>query len=83
MTDSAAPPGRLRWLCRRGMRELDVLLSSFLEQEYPRLEAPLKADFAALLESQDPEIWAYLLGRSEPEPGFAAIIQRIRHFSAR
>jgi len=83
VTDSAAPPGRLRWLCRRGMRELDVLLSAFLEQEYPRLEEPLKADFAALLESQDPEIWAYLLGRAEPEPGFAAIIRRIRDFSAR
>ena len=83
MTDSVAPPGRLRWLCRRGMRELDVLLSRFLEHRYPDLNDPLKADFAALLELQDPEIWAYLLGRAEPEPALAAIVSQIRDFSPR
>jgi antitoxin CptB len=83
MTESAPPPGRLRWLCRRGMRELDVLLSGFLEQRYPELDESQKADFAALLELQDPEIWAYLLGRAEPEPAYAAIIRQIRDFSAR
>jgi antitoxin CptB len=83
MTDSVAPPGRLRWLCRRGMRELDVLLSGFLEQRYPDLDDSLKADFAGLLELQDPEIWAFLLGRAEPEPAFADIIRHIRDFSAR
>jgi len=83
VTDTAAPPGRLRWLCRRGMRELDVLLSGFLAQRYPDLDDALKADFAALLELQDPEIWAYLLGRAEPEPALAAIVTRIRDFSPR
>ncbi|NBC22619.1 MAG: succinate dehydrogenase assembly factor 2 [Gammaproteobacteria bacterium] len=78
-----APPGRLRWLCRRGMRELDVLLSGFLAQRYPDLDDALKADFAEFLELQDPEIWAYLLGRAEPEPALAAIVSQIRDFSAR
>jgi antitoxin CptB len=26
--------GKLRWRCRRGMRELDVLLSRYLDEEY-------------------------------------------------
>jgi Protein of unknown function (DUF339). len=28
----------LRWRCRRGMLELDTVLTEFLESTYPRLE---------------------------------------------
>ncbi len=79
----AASEGRLRWKCRRGMRELDVLLTSFLERRYPGLSPHLRSEFAALLELQDPELFALMLGRSEPGPEIAGIVAELRDFSPR
>jgi len=63
----AADAGRLRWRCRRGMRELDVVLARYLARDWPAATAPERAAFRALLERQDPEINALLLGRLQPE----------------
>jgi antitoxin CptB len=53
---------RLRWHCRRGMRELDVLLTRYFEQAYPTASTADQIAFEALLELQDPLILAYLIG---------------------
>lgn len=66
-TMDPAELGRLRWRCRRGMRELDVLLMRYLERDWPGANAQARAAFRALLERQDPEINALLLGRMAPE----------------
>ena len=58
---------RLRWHCRRGMRELDVLLTRYFEQAYPSASAVDQAAFEALLELQDPLILAYLIGAEKSE----------------
>jgi antitoxin CptB len=58
---------RLRWHCRRGMRELDVLLMKYFEQVYPGASPDSKQAFEALLDLQDPVILAYLTGTAEPE----------------
>ena len=69
---------RLRWQCRRGMRELDQLLSDYLETAYPQATAAEKAAFAAILELPDPELASYFLGRVQPEdPVIAAAVERI------
>jgi antitoxin CptB len=68
---------RLRWRCRRGMRELDVLLLRYLEQEYPAASAAERAAFAQLLELQDPDVFGYLVGRQTPPEG------ELRHVLAR
>ncbi len=70
-TDHAT--ARLRWQCRRGMRELDQLLSAYLDLGYPRATADEKAAFAALLELPDPELAGYFLGRVEPEDPVIAV----------
>ena len=62
-----ADAGRLRWRCRRGMRELDVLLVRYLERDWPAASEADRQAFRALLECQDPEINALLFGRAEPE----------------
>lgn len=66
-TMDPAELGRLRWRCRRGMRELDVLLVRYLEREWPRAGEAERAAFNALLERQDPELNALLFGRLAPE----------------
>ncbi|MEL7535478.1 MAG: succinate dehydrogenase assembly factor 2 [Pseudomonadota bacterium] len=55
----------LRWRCRRGMRELDVLLTHYLSHHYAAADSLEKAGFEALLDCQDPEIFSYVTGRAE------------------
>lgn len=70
---------RLRWRCRRGMRELDTLLTGFLERQGATLGEEELARFEALLELQDPMIYGWLLGREQPEdPLMAVLVERIR-----
>jgi antitoxin CptB len=70
--------GRLRWRCRRGMQELDVLLSRYLEEQYPNASPVHRQAFRELLDSQDPLIYAYFLGRqAPPNPILSALIERI------
>jgi len=57
---------KLRWQCRRGMRELDDLLTGYLEERYDDAGADEKAAFAALLQLPDPELVGYLLNRQQP-----------------
>lgn len=72
---------RLRWLCRRGMKELDVLLERFLARE--ALTPADRADLLALLEQEDPVLWAWLLGQEEPgQPRLAVLVRRIREYRA-
>lgn len=81
MPQAGADPdlARLRWRCRRGMRELDRILEHFLEVGYPALSPAERRCFAEILELPDPELHAYLVGRAEPEnPEFAPVIRRIR-----
>jgi succinate dehydrogenase flavin-adding protein (antitoxin of CptAB toxin-antitoxin module) len=48
------------------MRELDDLLTAYLEQQYDVADDDEKEAFAALLELPDPELVGYLLNRQQP-----------------
>ncbi len=75
----AAPAGQLRWACRRGMRELDVLMTRYLERDFGTASMAERAAFVRLLELQDPELAAYLLaGEPVPDPILAPVVHRIR-----
>ena len=74
---SIPPKGKLRWQCRRGMRELDELLVRYLEYRYDLADPTEKSAFAALLSLSDPELVGYLLQKIMPAPEFADVIQRI------
>lgn len=78
MTGSDPEYARLRWRCRRGMLELDLLLEGFLEREYLQLERAEQECFARLLELPDQQLQEYLF-RQEPvrEKEFTDVIKRI------
>jgi len=69
--------GRLRWGCRRGMKELDLLLTRYLNERYDMASPKEQEAFHRLLESQDPAIYAYCVGSERPPEHFAALIERI------
>jgi antitoxin CptB len=72
--DSAAVMhARLLWRCRRGTRELDLLLQRWLRQHYGSADLRQRSRFESLLELPDPELADYLLHGAAPEPADAAL----------
>jgi antitoxin CptB len=70
----------LRWRCRRGMKELDVLLERYAAAVLPRADAAERRLLAQLLERPDPELAGYFLGGEVPEEAdLAALVTRITH----
>jgi antitoxin CptB len=73
---------RLRWRCRRGMRELDVMLTRYLDREWPTASPAQKDAFVQLVELQDPELFGYLVGRTTPaEEPLREVIATIRQLA--
>jgi antitoxin CptB len=58
---------RLRWQCRRGMREMDMLLERWLDQHYSHATSAQQAAFTRVLQLEDDQLWQHLLGASQPE----------------
>ncbi len=58
---------RLRWLCRRGMKELDVLMTHYLEHRYPEAPAAEQQAFESLLQMPDPDLYSLVLGRIDSD----------------
>ncbi|MDB6083286.1 MAG: hypothetical protein JWN43_1167 [Gammaproteobacteria bacterium] len=70
--------GKLRWRCRRGMKELDLLLTRYVDEQYPDAAPDHQQAFRELLEAQDPLIHAYFLGReAPPDAVLTSLIERI------
>lgn len=70
---------RLQWACRRGMLELDVLLTNFLNEAYAALADEDKRLFIRLLSESDPEIFAWIMGHETPkEADMIKITEMIR-----
>jgi len=80
MDDVALSLSRLRWRCRRGMLELDLLLQGFLEHGFSALDEQGQCTFLRILELPDQTLHDYLMGNKEiRETEFIDVIERIRH----
>ena len=70
---------KLKWRCRRGVKEFDVLFNRFLETDYSNLSEEQQGYFHRLLDEQDPVIMDWLFKRSEPkDEGLKWIIGRLQ-----
>ena len=64
------------------MKELDVLLTGYLERHYVDAGEDDQQHFKTLLEWPDPDLYALLLGREQaPDSALEAFAQRIREFA--
>ena len=71
--------GRLRWRCRRGMLELDLVLSRFLESRLDRLTDGQRVSLLRLLDLPDNDLWDIVAGRRQaPDPATAEIAGLLR-----
>ena len=74
-----ADGARLRWRCRRGMRELDQLLGRWLEAAWRQSPSAERAVFLRLLDCEDDTLWRWFLGHEvAADVEIDALIQRIR-----
>jgi antitoxin CptB len=70
---------RLRWRCRRGLLELDLILQKILDEAYPRLSGAERAAFERLLETPDNDLLAWLQGHDQPaDTELAVLVGKIR-----
>lgn len=69
---------RLRWKCRRGMLELDLWLTHYLDQAYLHASLDEKADFDQLLSEADADIWEWLMSVKQPTAPLVRVISKIQ-----
>jgi antitoxin CptB len=64
---------RLKWKCRRGLLELDIVLERYLQKN------PVDPELSALLDLTDNDLWDIVSGRSEQyEARFNQVVARLR-----
>ncbi|GEA11871.1 hypothetical protein KUL49_22460 [Alteromonas sp. KUL49] len=69
---------RLKWACRRGMLELDVLLLPFVEAAFDSLTFEQQEIFERLLTCDDPDLFAWFMGHQKcDDPELADMVSRI------
>ena len=79
-SDLALDEARLRWQCRRGMLELDLMLETFVENCYEDLPIKTKQAFHQLLKCQDQFLLDYLMGQDVPtDKDVADVAQQVRN----
>ncbi len=79
MNESAdAAARKLLWRCRRGMKELDLLLVRYLKERHADAPAQERLAFEQFLELPDPDIARYLVAGDVPDdPQHAELCRRI------
>lgn len=74
---------RLRWKCRRGMLELDLLLRDFLDSGYAQLDAAERARFERLLDYPDAVLIEWMMGRTRSaDKDVVQLVDKIRAAAA-
>jgi antitoxin CptB len=70
---------RLRWRCRRGMLENDLVLTRFLDSRGERITEAELAALESMLEMSDNDLWEMLSGRQEPaDAALVPLLERLR-----
>ena len=70
---------RIRWRCRRGLLELDLILKRFLETHFDRLDSRQRDLFNQLLDEPDNDLLDWILGRKESfESRYRPLVELLR-----
>lgn len=70
---------RLRWRCRRGMRELDVLFNAYLDRAWPTASDEERGVFLQLMDCEDDRLWRWFMGYEDvPDANLRALVECMR-----
>lgn len=69
---------RLIWRCRRGIREMDILLLDYLETHYDNASTEDQDTFEELLEETDLDILSWIMEKTSPDEKYTNLISFIR-----
>jgi succinate dehydrogenase flavin-adding protein (antitoxin of CptAB toxin-antitoxin module) len=71
---------RLRWRCiRRGLLEVDIALTRFLDQGFELLDAEEQEAFVELADMEDHDLWHLISGQAEcDDPRLAGVLEKVR-----
>jgi len=73
---------RLYWQSRRGMLELDLVLSPFAEKQLSQLDPSDIQRYSNLLDCEDQDLFGYFLDRVDPEdPDLLRIVNIVREYT--
>ncbi len=74
---------QLKWLCRRGMKELDVLLQKFLTEHEKQLIEGAWPELEDFLQCEDDRMWLWLQHPDKPDGArFHQLLCDIRYGTA-
>ena len=68
---------RIRWHCRRGLLELDLVLNKFLDRHFEALSRQQRQVLTRLLEYPDNDLWDFVTGKQPAPDADAARIIRL------
>ena len=81
-TGSDRTSDRIRWRCRRGLLELDLVLTRFLAAGFEQLTPAQRETFSGLLARADTDLWDLVSGRGHSgdadEEALLVILRAIR-----
>lgn len=70
---------RIRWHCRRGLLELDLVLTAFMQDGYAALGSAEQATFVRMLDADDNDLWDWISARQDPpEQAMFTVVERLR-----
>jgi len=72
---------KLRWKSRKGIRELDILLQSFLDNEFTKLNDSDKKIFEELIEIETYDLLNAITGKSSYDVRYESIIKKLSKLS--
>ena len=69
---------RIRWQCRRGLLEMDLILQRFLAEDFDSLTPDEVALFKGLLGEVDTVLLAWVMGQEEAPKRYDVLIRRLQ-----
>ena len=70
---------RMRWRCRRGLLELDIVLGRFIEKYHAALDEAQRLAFDEMLDLPDTEFWDLITGAKAPlRPQWLTVLELLQ-----
>jgi antitoxin CptB len=72
---------QLRWACRRGMLELDLIFEAYVNKHYSKASSEEQLRFQELLSCNDQELFDWLVKREPANPKHTKMVNTLLEYS--